>query len=193
VLSLPKETPATAPKYNSSYKDVGYTYVAAGFFGPNSTDPDRYAMTVLNAVFSGGESSRLQQILKQEKKLITKGASVFVPLNELGVFEAIIVMDPDKAGAAKAELILQLNRFKTELVSDEELARAKRTLLAERVRSQEEIFQVGFNIGQSWIDGRLDDYQNILSHINAVSKEDVKRVAQKYFGAYTMYEVKPKL
>src|SRR5574342_76020 len=193
ALSLPKETPASTPKYNTSFKDIGYTYVAAGFFAPNSTDPDRYAMTVLNAVFSGGESSRLPQILKQQKKLITKGASVFVPLNDLGVFETILVMDPDKAGAAKAELLLQLNRFKTELVTDEELARAKRTLLAERVRSQEEIFQVGFNIGQSWIDGRLDDYQNILSHINAVSKEDIKRVAQKYFGAYTMYEVKPKL
>ncbi len=193
ALDLPKEQPAIAPKYNTSLKDIGYTYVAAGFFGPNATDQDRYAMTVLNTVFSGGESSRLQRILKTEKNLITKGGSVFVPLNDLGVFEALIVMDPDKAGAAKAELLLQLNRFKIELVTDEELARAKRTLLASRVKSHEEIFQVGFDIGQAWIDGRLDDYENIMPHINAVTKEDIKRVANKYFGIYTMYELKPKL
>src|SRR5574341_164990 len=192
-LKLPKEIPSQQIKYNSSYKDVGYTYVAAGFTGPNSIDKDRYAMTVLNAVFSAGESSRLQRILKTEKNLITKGASVYVPLNDLGVFEAIIVMDPEKAVPPKAELLLPLNRFKTELVTDEELKRAKRTIMASRVSSQEEIFQVGYDIGQAWIDGRLEDYPNILSHINEVTKEDVKRVAQKYFGAYTMYELKPKL
>ncbi|MEM3154536.1 MAG: pitrilysin family protein [Candidatus Woesearchaeota archaeon] len=192
-LELPKEEPIKTPRYKSSLKDIGFTYIATGYFGPNATDPDRYAMTVLNTIFSGGESSRLQRILKQEKSLITRGSSVFVPLNDMGVFEAIIVVDPEKAGAAKAELLLQLNRFKIEMVTDEELARAKRTILADRVRSHEEIFQVGFDIGQAWIDGRLDDYENILSHINAVTKEDIKKVANKYFGAYTMYELKPKL
>ncbi len=192
-LNLRSEEPILAPKYNSSYKDIGYTYVAAGFTGPKTSDKDRYAMTVLNTIFSGGESSRLQRILKQEKNLITKGASVFIPLNDLGVFETIVVLDPEKTGQAKADLLLQLNKFKIELVTDEELARAKRIIAADRIKSHEEIFQVGFDIGQAWIDGQLEDYPNYLNHINEVTKEDIKSVAQKHFTAYTMYELKPKL
>lgn len=192
VLINPIEDAMVAPRYNSSFKDVGYTYVAMGFTGPNSTDFDKYPMFVLNTILSGGESSRLQQV-KTQKNLIVRGTSVFVPLNELGVFEAIVVIEPEKAGSAKAELILQLNKFKSELVSDEELSRAKSSILADKVRSQEEIFQVGFDLGQAWIDGQLDDYPNFVDRINSVTKDDVQRVAQKYFGAYTMYELKPKL
>ncbi len=192
-LRLPQEEPISAPKYNSSFKDVGYTYVAAGFTAPNAQDKDRYAMQVLNTIFAEGESSRMQRIIKKQKNLIVSGRSVFVPLNDLGVFEAIAVIEPGKAGAAKAELLLQLNRFKTEMVTDEELQRAKTLMRTNRVKSQEEIFQVGFDIGQSWIEGNLDDYPQFLSRINALTKEDIKRVAQKYFIAYTMYEVKPKL
>jgi zinc protease len=192
-LHNPQETPALAPKYNSSYKDIGYTYVAVGFIGPKTTDKDKYAMDVLNTIFSGGESSRLQRILKQEKNLITKGASVFVPLNDLGVFETIVALDPEKTGQAKADLLLQLNKFRIELVTDEELARAKRIIAADRIKSHEEIFQVGFDIGQAWIEGQLEDYPNYLNHINEVTKEDIKSVAQKHFTEYTMYELKPKL
>ena len=150
-------------------------------------------MLVLNTIFSGGESSRLQSIVKKQKNLIVRGNSVFVPLNDLGVFEGISVIEPEKAGQAKAELILQLNKFKTEQVTDEELERAKTLIKADRVKSQEEIFQVGFNIGQAWIEGNIEDYPKFLSRINAVTKEDVKRVANKYFTAYTMYELRPKL
>ena len=193
TTSLPEEQQILTPKYNSSFKDIGFTYVAVGYTGPDAQDDDRYAMQVLNTVFSVGESSRLQQIVKKQKNLITKGRSVFVPLTDMGVVEVVTTIEPEKVGAAKAELIFQLGRFKTELVTDEELARAKTIIRANKVREQEEIFQVGFDIGQAWIGGRLDDYPNFISRINSVTKEDVRRVAQKHFKAYTMYELKPKL
>lgn len=191
ALDLPKENPILVPRYNSSYRDIGYTYIALGFTGPGSKDNDRYAMEVLNTIFSAGDSSRLQQIIKQQKNLITKGTSVFVPLNDIGVFEALATIEPEKAGAAKAELLLQLNRFKTEYVTDEELERAKMSIRTDKVRKQEEIFQIGMDIGKAWIDGT--EYSDYLNKINAVSKEDIKKAAQKYFTAYTMYELKPKL
>jgi zinc protease len=192
-LNLPKEEPNAQERYNSTFRDIGFTYVAVGYKGPSAQDDDQYTMMVLNTIFSVGESSRLQNIVKKQKNLITKGYSVFVPLNDLGVFETVLVVEPEKAGAAKAEIILQLNRFKTEYVTDEELQRAKMNIRADKVRSQEEIFQVGYDIGRAWIDGNLDDYPKFLDKINAVTKEDIRKAAQEYFTAYTMYEVKPKL
>lgn len=192
-LTMPTEEPITTPRYNISAKDVGYSYVAAGYIGPSASSPDKYAAHVLNTIFSKGESSRMQRILKKEKNLIVRGASVFAPLTDLGVFEAIAVIEPEKKGDAVTALLLELSRFRTEKVTDEELARAKKLILAERVKSQEEMFQVGFNIGESWINGDVHEYTDFIENINKVTKEDVQKTAQKYFTAYTMYEVKPRL
>lgn len=192
-LNLPEEQPRQQPQYNSSFKDIGYTYVALGYLAPPATSADRYATRVLNTIWAGGDGSRLEQIVKKQKNLIVRGQSVYAVLTDLGVVETLAVVEPENAGAAKAELILQLNRFKTQPVTQEELERAKALIRADRVKSQEEIFQVGFDIGNAWIDGDLAIYQNYIDNINAVTAEDVQRVAQKYFTAYTMYELKPKL
>ena len=192
-ITLPTEEPITAPRYNISTKEVGYSYLAAGYVGPSASNNDKYAAHVLNTIFSKGESSRMQRILKKEKNLIVRGTSIFAPLNDLGVFESIAVVEPEKKGDAVTALLLELSRFRTELVSDEELARAKKAILSDRVKSQEEMFQVGFNIGESWINGDVHEYTDFIENINKVTKEDVRETARKYFNAYTMYEVKPKL
>ncbi|MCX6709041.1 MAG: hypothetical protein NTW67_05350, partial [Candidatus Woesearchaeota archaeon] len=62
-----------------------------------------------------------------------------------------------------------------------------------RVKSQEQILQVGLNIGESWVDGDTYEYLQFIDNINKVTKEDIRMAAQKYFTAYTMYELKPKL
>ena len=86
----------TEPKFNSSERDLGYTYIALGYIVPESTHPDHYALDVLNALFSEMESSRLQQVLKEQKKLITRGGSVVAQLNDFGAFQTVIVVDPEK-------------------------------------------------------------------------------------------------
>ena len=192
-LTLPTQQPILTPKYNSTTKDVGYTYLALGYLAPNAQDKDRYAMHVLNTIFSQSESSRLQSKIKKQDNLIVRGTSVFAPLKDMGVFETVLVVEPEKKGEALTQTLLELGKFRTELVTEEELSRAKKLILAERVKSQEEMFQVGFNIGESWIDGDVHDYTTFIENINKVSAEDVRNAAQKHFIAYTLYEVQPKV
>ncbi len=193
ALNLPTQTPQPAPKYNTTTKDVDFVYIGAGYLAPNSEDEDKYAMMALNTILSNGDSSRINAILKKDKNLIVRGQSYYVPLNDLGVFETIIVTDKDRAGMAKAELLLQFNKLKSEPVTQEELSRAKAQITTDLLRSQEEIFQVGFDAGKAWIDGDITEYTRLLEEINKVTAEDIQRVAQKYFQGYTMVEVKPKL
>lgn len=187
----PKEP--TQSRYNTSTKDIGYTYIATGYFAPKATDPDRYAMTVLNSILVGGDNSRIERIMKQEKQLISSGVGAYVPLIDTGVIQTIMTVEPDKAGQAKAELLYQMNRFKTEDVTDEELERAKALLITQRLREQEELFQIGYTIGQAWVQNDLKIYTDYIDNINKVTKEDIKRVANKHINQYTMYELKPKL
>lgn len=191
LLEFPSETPRTEVRYNSTFREVGYVYAALGHIAPNARDEDKYPFIVLNTILSVGDSSRMNRQLKQEKGLITRGNSVYAPLSDLGVFEALIVAEPEKRGQAIAELVLLINKFKFERVTDEELARAKAIILADKLKSQEEIFQVGFDIGEAWVRGDLADYTEFDERVNAVTADDVHRVAQKYLTAHTLYEVKP--
>lgn len=192
-LNIPPPTPVTQPRYNSSTRHLGFTYIAAGFITPAADNPDRYAMDVLTTILSGGDAARIERILKQEKNLIAKSLAGYTKLEHMGAFEIIMLTDPDKATRAKQELILQFNKLRNEPVSQEELERAKALIKADRVSSQEEIFEVGFDIGKHWIMGTLDERPDYIANINDVTAEDVRRVANKYFTAYTMYELKPKL
>lgn len=187
----PQEPPVLQPRYNSSFRDVGYTYIAIGYHGPSSNDMDRYAYEVMSAIFDKGESSRLQK-LKQEN-IIVRGRNVYLPLNELGVMETIAVVEPEKSAQARAALILELTKLKTQPVSQEELKRAKQLIKSTHIKSKEEIFQVGFDVGEAWIEGDIDHAENYIQYIDSVTAEDIKRVANKYFTAYTIYEVKPKV
>jgi zinc protease len=188
-----EQTPLDKQKYNSSTKDIGYTYVATGYFAPNAKNPDRYAMTVLNSILINGDNSRVDRIIKQEKQLIASGVGAYVPLIDAGVMQNILTVEPEKAGQAKAELLYQINRFKTEDVTDEELERAKALLVTQRLREQEELFQIGYAIGQAWVQDDLGIYTNYIDNINKVTKQDVRKVANKYLNNYAMYELKPKI
>jgi len=187
----PPQKPHTKPQYNSSTRHLGYSYIAAGFTAPAGDDSDRYVMDVITTLLVGGDNSRLQRILKQEKNLAARVVGGYTPLNQMGAVEFIIVTD--KATKAKQELILLLNKLKYEKVSKEELERAKALLQADRVKAQEEIFEVGFAIGKEWILGQQDAYSEYITRIEGVTADDIQRVANKYFTAYTMYELKPKL
>ncbi|PIN74564.1 hypothetical protein COV18_06745 [Candidatus Woesearchaeota archaeon CG10_big_fil_rev_8_21_14_0_10_37_12] len=189
----PVQLPNTTPKYATSKKNVGNTYIAIGYTMPEASHKDKYAAILLNTIFSEGESSRLQKEIKKEKHLIVSGKSNYYALNELGAFETIIIVEPEKTSAAKAEVLLQLERFKTETVGEEELKKAKTIIKAERLKSHEEVFQIGFDIGNAWIDGNIHEYSTFIENINKVTAKDIQRVANNYFKGYTLYEVKPKI
>jgi len=177
------------PQYNSSTRELANHYIAMGYLTPESTHPDHYVLDVINALFSEMDSSRMRQKLKQEN-LIIEGGSVSAQLRDLGAFEAYIVTDPDKRNEAVTALLTEIKRLTYEPISEEELERAKAYIKAKRARDNEEIFHIGMELGEFWIDGIVDEYAEYNERIDAVTQEDILRVANNYFTEYTMYEIK---
>jgi predicted Zn-dependent peptidase len=188
---FPKVKLPSAPKYESSERDIGFVYLALGYIGPQFESPDSYTMHVLSTIFSTGESSRLQKIIKTQKKLIVRGTSVYWPLRDLGIFKVTAIIEPTKRDEAVLTLINELNKFKTEPVSKDELSRAKKLIRAEYAQIQELIEDQGMDIGHWWATGNLDEYDNYLEHIDKVTIQNIVDAARKYFTAYTLFELKP--
>jgi len=171
----PSETTAIA-------KPLTQANIVLGERGIARNNPDYYAVTVMNFILGGGGfTSRLINSVRVEGGLAYSVASVYSVNKAPGSFQ--VIMQTKNASTAEAiqRTCAELDRIRTSPVSDEEIEGAKLYLTGSfpmrldtnakiaGFMAQVELFQLG------------DDYAaTYASRINAITKEDVQRVAQKY-------------
>ncbi|HXG93962.1 MAG TPA: pitrilysin family protein [Blastocatellia bacterium] len=145
------------------------------------TDPDYFALEVMNQVLGGGPSARLFLNLREDKGY-TYGAYSSVSSSKYrGAFRANTEVRTDVTKDSMRELLYEIKRIRDEKVPQEELDRAKRTIIggfALQLESPQTILQ---NIITQKLYNLPADYWDTYPHkIAAVTQEDVQRVAQKY-------------
>ena len=93
-----------------------------------------------------------------------------------------IATSPEKENVAREGLLKEFERLRTELVSDDELERAKRYAIGSHAIRQESGGAVLGDMIDAWMLGsglrELDEHD---ARIEAVTVEDVLRVAKQYF------------
>lgn len=192
IVKIPEEPEQKEMRYEvKTRKGLENTYVSLGYKAPNFKDKDWYVMRVLTQILDGAENSRLSKILKQEKELITSSQSFYLPLQDHGAIETMLVLEPKNENEAIQAALDEYNKFKQAYVSEEEIESAKKQLQAGYALQQEEIVMQGIDIGQWWVSGEFTEQPEYLQNIFKVSKEDVKRVAEKYFTQPTIFVLKP--
>lgn len=145
-------------------------------------DPDYYAALVANYIYGGSFGSYLNMNLR-EANGFTYGArsSVGAGNNYKSTFRASTKVRNEVTDSAIVETLKELRRIRTEDVDDEMLSTAKAQFLGDFIMSSENKRTVANRtITIETRDLPKDFYQNYIANINAVTKEDVKRVANKY-------------
>jgi zinc protease len=155
-----------------------------GYHIPESANPDFYPLNILQAVLFSGESSRMYQ------RVVDKGQ---LALSISGDFEfaldptLFIITAQPKAGieplAVEKAVYEELDKVKSDSVSDQELEKAKNIVLAAFYRRMKAINGRANTLGTYEI--FLGDYRKLFTagkEYGKVTREDVRRVAQKYFG-----------
>jgi zinc protease len=152
---------------------------------PQSNNPDFYALNILRTILFQGESSRMYQRLVDKDQI-----ALSVDSNVNSAFDPTVVqisaqpkekVDPQLCEKAIYE---ELERVKTAPVNGQELEKAKNIRLAEFYRQVRTISGRANTIGTYEV--FFGDYSKLFDaakNYNAVTKEDVQRVAKKYFGA----------
>lgn len=145
------------------------------------SDPDYFPVIVMNQVLGAGASSRVFMNLREEKGY-TYGAYTRLNTKRLaGDIEATAEVRNDVTGDSLKEFFYELERIRTDKVADEELADAKSFLTGVfpiRAETQEGLTNLIVN---QHLYGLPDDYlQTYRANIDAVTVEDVQRVAQTY-------------
>ena len=163
-------------------KDLTQANIILGHIGISRENPDYYAVSVMNYVLGGGGfSSRLMQSIRDTMGLAYDVHSFFAAYKESGTFKIGVQTKNESAQIAVDEIDKQLERIRQEHVSDEELSEAKAYLTGSFPRRLDTNRKIADFLASVAFYNLGDDYvKKYADYINAVTKEDVLRVARKY-------------
>ena len=145
-------------------------------------NPDYHSVLIANKILGGGFNSYLNMNLR-EKHGYTYGARSSIDADKyVGQFSASTAVRNMVTDSSVVNMLQEINRIKTEPVSAEDLKNAKAKYVGDFVlalESPQTIARYALNIKLN--DLPNDFYSTYLEKINAVSTDDVTRVANKYF------------
>lgn len=145
--------------------------------------PDYIKLRVLNGILgSSGFGARLMQNLREDKAY-TYGCYSRLNIQDNGSwFSAGGNFRNDVTDSAITEILYEIDKITNEYVTDEELKLTKASMNGSFSRSLESPSTVA-RFALSIIKNNLpkDYYQTYLKQLEAITKEDVLEVAQKYF------------
>lgn len=180
------EPPRTAATTRTVYEaNTPLPAVLISWHIPADRAPDTAALTVLNAILSTGESSRLYETLVYRDQLAQSAASILDTRQSTGNLAVYAILAGGKsADAGEAGLKREVARLRDSDVTAAELAEAKNEILTEAIKGRETAEGRASTLAESVIidgDPRAADAQ--LAAIARVTAADVQRVARKYLGA----------
>jgi predicted Zn-dependent peptidase len=192
------EPPQTAEK-SVVLKEQSQPLYLEGYHKPDYRDPDDAVYDAIQDIFSNGRTSRLYRSMVRDQQIaaVAEGFSDFPGDKYPGLFAFFAVPNPGHTPQEMRTAIhKEIDKLKTTDVSDDELTMFKTRARADLLRGlgdnqglaeQLAIYQLRY--------GDWRELFNQLKKIDAVTKEDIRRVANKTFvdtnRTYAMVEFQP--
>jgi len=160
--------------------------VLIGYKAPNLRDPDTYPLIVLDQILSGGRSSRLYQELV-EKGLATSAYTSAGNRKDPSLFMfGATARQGVTAEKLEKALLEQVERAKNDMPTDNEMQAAKNQLEAYFVYQNDSVSDQGEQLGYYNTVADWHYLEQLVGKIKAVTAQQVRDVAWKYFSPDTM-------
>jgi predicted Zn-dependent peptidase len=170
------------------HKETEQYHVSLGSLGIPARSEDRYAMAALNNVLGGGMSCRLFQEVREKRGLAYAVYSYHQGYSDAGAIKTYVGSTTGNVEEAVRVISEQLQRIQEEPVADEELDRTKQQLKSSTLLALESTAARMNRIGRSVITGvELLTPEEISDRIEAVTAEDLGRLARKHLNLNHMY------
>jgi predicted Zn-dependent peptidase len=198
-LTEPKQIKAKTEKVDDVHAQMPGLYMS--WKAPGRRDNDFYAMNLLQTILATGESSRLYQRMVKGDQVALAVEVSYEERRGPSAFETTVLFKPGSTADKISEIVLaELDKVKTEGVSQEELQKSKNQLLRglfssgssvslQRSLSRAEMLAeyTSFFKDPSLIDSDIEKYMTVTT-------DDIKQLANKIFTkeGVTTVEVVPK-
>lgn len=164
-------------------KEINQGYISLGHLGIEETNPDYYAVQVMNFILGGGSfTSRITTKVRSDEGLSYNQGSRFTYVWGFpGTFSGYVQTKSATVAYAISLILAEMERIRKEPVSDEEMETAVNYYLesfSDNFQSPQMTMQ---NFANLEMTGRpMDYYKTYRSRIQSVTKEKVLEVAKKY-------------
>jgi predicted Zn-dependent peptidase len=188
ALNSAEEVPTpAAPILIEQKKELEQAHLVIAAPWPDARDSDRYAASLLASVIGGGTSSRLWQIIREERGLaysVGAGGSTF---SDVGVFTIYAGTSPEHVDEVVDLSLAEMRRVVSESIPEEELKLAQDQATSSILLGLESSSgRVGALARQEIIHGHRIPPAEIIQRLEAVTPDDMQRVARQYFTSESL-------
>jgi predicted Zn-dependent peptidase len=165
-----------------SKRGLEQVHICLGARAYPQTHPDRFGCSILNTVLGGSMSSRLFQNIRERRGLVYTISSGVTAYSDSGLFSIYAATSRESAREVIRLTLEEIRKLCGEKLDETELRRAKDHLKGSLVLSLE---YTGARMSQLAREeiyfGRSFTLDELLSEIEAVTAEDVQRIASALF------------
>ncbi len=160
--------------------EQAHLIIAAPF--PSARHEDRYAASLLGSVIGGGTSSRLWQRVREERGLAYSVGAAGSHFTDAGIFQIYAGTSPEQLGEVLDISLEEMRRVLREAVGEDELRLVKDQAVSSILLGLESTSaRAGTLARQEIVHGRRIPTEQVIARIEAVTPEDMLRVATEHF------------
>ena len=152
------------------------TALAMAFPAPSRRDDDRFTARMISVMASGLGGRFFDELRERQSLAYTVGVHVSERVLA-GTFVAYIATAPEKEDLARAGLLREFERLREELVTDEELDRAKEYAVGTHAIRRESNGALLSEMLDAWLFGQLSEPAEFEARIRSVTRDQVRRLA----------------
>jgi zinc protease len=180
---IPQEPPQTKEKRVTLQQPWPLPAVVVAYHVTKDGNPDSYPLHIAAKVLSDGQTSRIYRKLVYDKQMAVAAFGNANLIEDPNLFYAVAIVQPGHTPEEVTDtLIAELDRLKTEPITEHELQRTKNQFARDYIFSRESNQQKAGQLSHAVVihndiktaDGEFEIFQNI-------TVADVQRVAKTYF------------
>ena len=172
--------PPHGPRLRDARRSVEQATILLGARSVSYLDPGRFAVDLFNVVLGEGMSSRLFLELRERRGYVYDVHSFVSRLSDSGVFGISLGCEPRRAQTAIRAAVAELHRLAERLVDARELHKAREYAKGRLLLQLESTSALCEYAGQQLLlTGEILEPAEVLTRLDAVTAEDVRRVARR--------------
>lgn len=161
-------------------RPVSHAYLALGWLGPRIDHADTSAVDLLVSILGQTRGSRLTQALRERLGLVNSISSGYASLEGAGLVSVTAQLDRRNLERAEEVVLEEIQRLRTEGVTEVERRRAVTTAEARRAFLSETVEGRAWTFGQAETIWRLEDELAYIDRLRSVTLEQLRAAARRY-------------
>jgi predicted Zn-dependent peptidase len=171
------------PRVKIHTKTADQAHLCLGVPSYPLVHPDRYALQILATVLGTGMSSRLFTEVRERRGLAYYVYAVNHSYTDAGSLFSQAGVDIDRIDEAITTIVAELKKITDEAVPSDELEKARNVAKGRFVLQTESPHGlIMFGLRKDVLEGEVAEPEEILAGLDAVTAEDVQRVARDVIG-----------